>query len=150
MVKIKIHLFESVVTALMLPNSVFFIATMLLIVSLIVEQEQVVYQNIMLAYIISFILGIFLVSICFLINMKSKKEFVICDGKFRFLQNEYLIKQIVSCRYYVCKWYHIPIACLDGRGLIVIKLDSGKKIQFQIFYKDYQKLKKYINNILEG
>jgi len=34
-------------------------------------------------------------------------------------------------------------------GLIDIKLNNGKHIYFKVFYKEYQKMKIYIPNIIE-
>ena len=90
--------------------------------------------------------------ICFLLNRKSKKEFVLYDDRFKFLNREYLISQIISCKYYVCKWYAIPIAFIykqQAGGLIDMKLNTGEKVQFKVFYKDYLKLKNNIPNIVE-
>ena len=152
MLRIKLNFFESVVATLMLPNSGFIITTIVLIVSLIVKQKPIVYKGIVIAYIVCLIFAIFTLSICFIVNIKSKREFIIYNNKFQFLQHEYLIEQIHSCEYYVCKWYAIPIAFIykeQAAGLIDIRLNSGKKIQFKIFYKDYLKLKTHIKNIVE-
>ena len=152
MVRIKLDFFESVVGTLMLPNIGFVFTTMSLIISLIVEQDPIVYKGIAISYMICLILSIFMVSVCFLVNVRSKKEFIIYDDKFEFLQSKYLIEQISYCEYYVCKWYAIPIAFVykqQAAGLIDIKLNTGEKIQFKIFYRDYLKLKKYIQNIVE-
>ena len=152
MVKIKLNFFESVVAILMLPNMGFVITTMILIVSLIVKQKTIVYKGIAISYLVCLFLGILIICVCFLVNVKSKKEFIIYDNKFEFLQHRYLIEQIISCEYYVCKWYAIPIAFIykeQAAGLIDIKLISGEKIQFKVFYNDYLKLKKHIVNIIE-
>lgn len=152
MVKIKLDFFESVVATLMLPNIGFVMATIILIVSLIVKQKATVYKGIAILFLICFVLGVLMVLVCFLISLKSKKEFIIYDDKFEFLQHQYLIEQIISCKYYVCKWYQVPIAFIykeQAAGLIDIKLISGEKIQFKVFYNDYLKLKKHINNIIE-
>lgn len=136
----------------MLPNIGFIMTTIILIVSLIVKQKQAVYKGIAITYLICFVLGLLLVFVCFLVNLKSKKEFIIFDEKFEFLQQQYLIEQIASCEYYVCKWYQLPIAFIykeQAAGLMDIKLISGEKIQFKVFYNDYLKLKKHINNIIE-
>ena len=52
MVKIKLNLFESIVGALLLPNIGFLCTTLLLIISLIVKQEPIVYKGILISYIV--------------------------------------------------------------------------------------------------
>lgn len=152
MVKIKLNLFESIIVAITLPNAGFVLNTFVLLISLVVKQEQIVYNGITIAYIAYLILMVVMVVSCFLINVKSKKEFFLNCDRFVFLHREYSIEQIVSCEYYVCKWYAIPIAFVykqQAGGLFVIKMETGEKIMFKIFFKDYLKLKNYIKNITE-
>ena len=52
MVKIKLKLFESIVGAILLPNIGLFFTTLLLIISLIVKQEPIVYKGILISYIV--------------------------------------------------------------------------------------------------
>ncbi|MBR7100006.1 MAG: hypothetical protein IKC91_02510, partial [Clostridia bacterium] len=90
--------------------------------------------------------------ICVLVNKRSTKEFILYNDEFEFLNHKYSINQISSCEYYVCKWYALPIAFIykeQAAGLITFKLNTGEKIQFKIFYKDYLKLKNKIQNIIE-
>ena len=94
---------------------------------------------------------IFTLVICFLVNKKSIKEFVLKDSEIEFLNHTYLIDQVSSCEYYVCKWYALPIALIykqQAAGLIIFKFNSGEIIQFKIFYKDYLKLKNKFKNII--
>lgn len=151
MVKIKLKLFESIVGAVLLPNIGLFFTTLLLIISLIVRQEPIVYKGILISYIVCLSLMIFTVVICFLVNKKSTKEFILRDSEIEFLNHTYLIDQVSSCEYYECKWYALPIALIYKQqvaGLIIFKFNSGEKIQFKIFYKDYLKLKNKFKNII--
>ncbi len=151
MVKIKLKLFESVVGAILLPNIGLLFTTLLLIISLIVKQEPIVYKGILISYIVCLSLMIFTLVICFLVNKKSIKEFVLKDSEIEFLNHKYQIDQVSSCEYYICKWYALPIALIykqQAAGLIIFKFNSGEKIQFKIFYKDYLKLKNKFKNII--
>jgi len=151
MVKIKLKLFESVVGAILLPNIGLFFTTVLLIISLIVKQEPSIYKGILISYIVCLFLMILTLIICFLVNKKSTKEFIINNNEIEFLNHRYEIEQVSSCEYYVCKWYALPIAPIYKQqiaGLITFKLISGEKIQFKIFYKDYLKLKNKLKNII--
>ena len=152
MVKIKLKLFESIVGAIFLSNIVLFCTTLLFILSLIVKQEPIVYKGILISYIVCLSLLIFTLVICFLVNKKSTKEFVLNDNEIEFLNHKYLIDQVSYCEYYVCKWYALPIAIIykqQTAGLITFKFNSGEKIQCKIFYKDYLKLKNKFKNIIE-
>ena len=140
MVKIKMSLFESIVCAIILPNVGFILTTILLIISLIIKQDLIVYKGIIISYII-----------CFLVNEKSKKEFILCNGEITVFNHTYAITQISSCEYYVCKWYALPIVFIYKQqvgGLIVFRFNNGKVIQFKILYKDYLKIKNEIHNIV--
>lgn len=152
MVKIKLKLFESIVGAILLPNIGLFFTTLLLIISLIVKQEPIVYKEILISYIACISLMGLTITICFLLNQKSTKEFILNNNEIEFLNHRYGIDQISSCEYYVCKWYALPIALIykqQAAGLITFKFNFGEKIQFKIFYKDYLKLKNKFKNIIE-
>lgn len=152
MVKIKLKLFDSIVGAILFPNIGLFFTTILLIISLIVKQKPIVYKGILISYIACLSLMILTITICFFVNNKSTKEFVLINDEIEILDHKYRIEQVISCEYYVCKWYALPIAIIYKQqlaGLIIFKLDSGEKIQFKILYKDYQKIKNKFNNIIE-
>lgn len=151
MVKIKMKLFESIVGAILLPNIGLVFTTILLIISLLVEQNPVVYKGIAISYFICLTLMVFTIAVCTLVNKKSTKELILYDDEFEFLNKKYSLNQISFCEYYVCKWYAIPIAFIYKQqvaGLITFKLYTGEKFQFKIFYKDYLKLKNRIKNII--
>ena len=151
MVKIKLNLFESVVGAILLPNIGLFFTTLLLIISLIVKQEPIIYKGILISYIVCLSLMFITLIICFLVNKKSTKEFIINNNEIKFLNHMYLVDQVNFCEYYACKWYALPIALIykqQTAGLITFKFNSGEKIQFKIFYKDYLKLKNKFKNII--
>lgn len=151
MVKIKLKLFESIVGAILLPNIGLFFTTILLIISLIVKQDFIIYKGILISYIVCLSLMILTLVICFLVNKKSTKEFILNDNEIEFLNHKYGTDQVSSCEYYVCKWYALPIALIykqQAAGLITFKFNSGEKIQFKIFYKDYLKLKNKFKNII--
>ena len=152
MLKIKLNLFESIVGAIFLPNIGFLFTTVFLIISLTFEQDPIVYKGIIISYITCLSLMILTIIICVLVNKRSTKEFILYNDEFEFLNHKYSINQISSCEYYVCKWYALPIAFIykeQAAGLITFKLNTGEKIQFKIFYKDYLKLKNKIQNIIE-
>ena len=67
MVKIKLNFFESVVGAILWPNIGYAFATAFLIISLIVNQEPIVYKMIVLAYIASTLLMVISLLICILV-----------------------------------------------------------------------------------
>lgn len=150
MIKIKLNLFESILGAILFPNIGFAFTTLFLIISLIVKQKTIVYKSIIISYIICAFLMILIVTICFLANNKSAKEFILYDDRFIFLNHEYSIDKISYCEYYVCKWYAVPIAFIykqQAAGLITFRLNTGKKIQFKIFYRDYLKIRNKFQNI---
>ncbi len=152
MIKVKLNLFESIVGAILFPNFGFLLTTIILIISLVREQEIIVYKGILISYAICLSLMILSLILCFLINHKSKKELILNNDEFIFLNNKYSITQICYAEYYVCKWYALPIAPIykqQAGGLITFKLDSGEKIQFKVLYKDYLKIKNIIQNIIE-
>lgn len=151
MVKIKLNLFESVVGAILFPNIGFAFATLFLTISLIVKQEPIVYKIIAAVYIACALLMLISLLICLLLNRKSTKELIISNEDISFLGRKYLIDQISSCEYYVSKWYSLPIAFIykqQAAGLFIIKFNSGEKIQFKIFYKEYLKLKDKLRGIV--
>ena len=152
MIKIKTNLFESLAAAFILPTLVFVITTVLLIISLFTAQEQSVYRVILIAYAATFFVLAFSIAACVLISKRNGKEFIVYDGEFEFLNHKYSIGQIRYCEYYVCKWYALPIVFFykkQAAGLIVFKLDSGKKIQFKILYRDYLKIKNHLPGVIE-
>ena len=152
MIKIKLNLFESIVGAIILPNIGFLLTTIILIISLFKKQEVIVYRGIIISYVICLSLMILSLIFCFIVNHKSKKEFILNNDEFVFLNHKYAINQIRYAEYYVCKWYRLPIAPIykqQAGGLITFKLDSGEKIQFKVLYKDYLKIKNIIQNIIE-
>lgn len=151
MLKIKLNLFESICGAVFLSNIGYFSITMILIIALIGQNDALVYKGIFTAYIICLSLMVFAIAVCFLANIKSKREFILYDDSFEYIGKKYLINQISYCEYYVCKWYSIPIIFIYKQqvgGLFTIKLDTGLKINLNIFYKDYLKLKNKIPNII--
>jgi len=129
-----------------------FFTTLLLIISLIVKQEPIVYKGILISYIVCLLLMVLTITICFFANKKSTKEFILFNDEIEIFHNKYRIEQVSFCEYYVCKWYALPIALIykqQAAGLMTFKLNSGEKFQFKIFYKDYKKIKNKFNNIIE-
>ena len=138
MVKIKLKLFESIVGALLLPNIGLLFTMLLSIISLIVKQEPIIYKGILISYIVFLSLLIFTLVICFLVNKKSTKEFALKDSEIEFLNHKYLIDQVSSCEYYVCKWYALPIALIykhQAAGLITFKFNLVKKFNLKYSIK---------------
>ncbi len=152
MIKIKLNLFESIIGAILFPNIGFLLTTIILIISLFKKQEVIVYKGILISYAICLSLMIFALMLCFIINHKSKKEFILNNNEFVFLNHKYTTNQIRYAEYYVCKWYTLPIVFIYKQqvgGLITFELDSGEKIKFYVLYKDYLKIKNRIPNIIE-
>ncbi len=151
MIKIKLNLFESIIVAILLPNAGILLTTMILIISSFKKQDVIVYQGILISYLICLTIMILSLIICFIINHKSKKELILNNNEFIFLNKKYAINEIRYAEYYVCKWYALPIVFIykARAGLIHFEFDSGEKIDFTILYKDYLKIKKIIPNIIE-
>lgn len=151
MFKIKLNLFEGVFLATVLPNIGLIFTTLALIISLIKEQKEVVYKGIIWAYVVCLLLLVISLSICFFINKKSKKEVVFYEKYMAYINEKVNYNAIIYCEYYVCKWYAIPLAYIYKQqmgGLIIIETNNGKKYSFKIFYKDYLKIRKLIENIV--
>ena len=151
MLKIKLKLFDSIVGAILLPNIGLGFTTVLLIISLIVKQDPIIYKGILVSYIVCLSLMFFTITLCFIANKNSTKEFILDNDEITFLNRKYPTGQVSSCEYYVCKWYALPIALIykqQAAGLITFKFNSGEKIQFKVFYKDYLKLKNKIKGII--
>lgn len=151
MVKIKLNLFESIVSVILLPNIVIFFTTILLIISLIVKQEPIIYKCLFFSYIICFSLMILMIAICLLVNNQNKNYFILKGNEIEFLDQKYEVNQVKSCEYYACKWYLLPLVPIykqQAAGLITFKFNSGEKIQFKILYGDYLKLKNIFKNII--
>ena len=151
MIKIKVNLFESILAAIFLPNLGFVCLTLFLICSLIFGQESSDYTGILIAYISCLLLMILSLIICFVVNAMSSKVFILNNDEFEYLNRKYQTNEIRYCTYYECKWYTVPIAIIykqQRAGLIRFKLNSGQKILFRIFYRDYLKLKNSLPNII--
>ncbi len=82
-----------------MPNIGLLFTTLLLIISLIVEQEPIVYKRILISYIVCLSLMVLTIAICFLTNHKSTKEFILNDSEIEFLNHKYQIEQVSSCEY---------------------------------------------------
>lgn len=145
-------MFDGIVLCTILPNAISLLTTLLLVLSLIIQQKPSVYVAIAISYSISFILLTISLIICFLINKNSTKELVLEKSRLIIFGNSYNLNEIASCEYYVCKWYAIPIAFFYKEqlgGLMEINLRSGKTIKIKILYREYMKIKKVINDIKE-
>ncbi|MBQ8371349.1 MAG: hypothetical protein IJX38_00205 [Clostridia bacterium] len=152
MTKIKLSLFEGIFACTILPNIGLIFNTALLIISLAVKQEPVVYKAIIIAYICCIALLVISLLLCFAVVRKSKNELVSDGDSFTVSGVTYSIQNIASCEYYVCKWYAIPIAFIykqQAAGLLSIKMQSGEKLNCKIMYRDFLKIKKVIKGIKE-
>ena len=130
MVKIKINLFESIVGAIFLPNIGLFFTTVLLVVSMIVKQEPIVYTILLVSYVVCLFVMFFTVAVCFLASKKSNKEFVLKNDEIEFLARRFKTDQVCYCEYHKCRWYAIPIAFIYKQqvaGLITFEFNSGEK-----------------------
>ena len=150
MFKVKLNLFDGVFLATVLPNIGLIFTTFALIISLIKEQKEEVYKGIISVYVVCLLLLAISLSICFFINKKSKKEVVFYEKYMSYINENVNYNEIIYCEYHVCKWYAIPLAYIYKQqigGLIIIKTNNGK-YSFKIFYKDYLKIRKLIENIV--
>lgn len=146
------HLFENIVACTILPNMGIIFTTIILIVSLIVKQQMIVYLCIGVSYLSSFFLLSVSLLICVVKNKYSKSVFCMDDTCFIVCNKAYPYHCICSCKYYVCKWYAIPIAFIykqQRAGLIYLKLQDGTRIQFKLLYKDYLICRSKIAHIKE-
>lgn len=153
MTKIKLNLCEGIQICTVFPNVGLICTTLFLIFTLISKQDKVVYIGIGISYLVCIALLVISLIICFIVNKNSKKELILNDDTFTIFNRTYNYNQIVSCKYYVCKWYDFvfPIFYFCGRegGLIEIKLQTVGKIRFKVLYRDYLKIKLKIPNIVE-
>lgn len=150
MIKIKLGLFEGVVVSFMLPTAIFVLTTLLLIISVCVPQSQIVYIAIVIAYLSSVILLTLSLLLCLLLSFKSKNELILNENTFQFKNKTYAYAQIDKAKYYVCKWYALPIAYFykqQAGGQVEVRLKDGEKLNFKVLYKDYLKIAKIIPNI---
>ena len=152
MVKIKLNLFESVFGCILIPCIALCFNTIILIISLFVKQQKEVYIAIILVYIFSILsLFVFLI-LCFAFVRKSKNEIIFNEDTFIFQDKIFYLENISQCKYYVCKWYLLPLAFIaksEQAGLIQIKMNNNEKIRFKVLYKDYKKIKRFIGSVEE-
>ena len=149
---IKLNRFEAVAACTFLPTVGLILTTLFSLFSLFVRQSSIVYKAIVISYIACITLLVVSLLICELAIRKSKKEFVLFETEFKYINTMYQISQIESCTYYVCKWYAIPFVYVYKHqlgGLINIRLDDGRRIKFNVLYKDYLKIKKRIGLVKE-
>ena len=152
MLKIKLNLFESVMCCILIPNTVLFFNTILLIISLFVKQQQKIYDTMIMVYIISILSLIILLFLCFTFIKKSKSEIIFNEDTFVFHNKEFYLEDISHCKYYVCKWYLLPLAFIaksEQAGLVEIRMNNNEKIRFKVLYKDYKKIKHFVRNVEE-
>lgn len=152
MKEIKLNLFEGIVSCTIFPNIGYFFTTILLSFSLIVEQKNVVYNGIAISYIVCTLLMMVSLAICFIAIRKSKKSLILADTFMVVADKKYCYNQIKRAKYYVCKWYAIPIAFIykqQQAGLVEIYVDNAKPIKLRVLYRDYLKIKSKINFIEE-
>lgn len=153
MIKIKPKYFESVLCAILVPNTGLFISIIFTILSLIVKQETIVIRAILISYVAWFSLLFINLFITVLVRAKDKNVLVCTEKEIIYLGSSYKISDIVYCKYYSCKWYLLPIAAFpiykeQLGGLIVFRFSSGEEVRIKIFYKDYLKFKKVIPDIV--
>ena len=152
MVKIKLNLFENVFGCILVPCVVLFFNTIILIISFFVKQQNEVYNAIFLVYVISILSLFALLFLCFALVKKSKNEIIFNEDTFIFQDKTFYLKNISQTKYYVCKWYLLPLAFIaksEQAGLIQIKMNNNEKIRFKVLYKDYKKIKRFIGSVVE-
>ena len=152
MVKINLNLFDHIVTCTIIPNVGVIFTTLFLIVSLFVQQKPIVYTVIGISYLIFALLLIIPILLCVIISPKNNNMLILNSSVFIIFGKTYDYDQITWSKYYVCKWYAMPIIFIYKKqlgGLFEMRLKNGEKIKFKIVYRDYLKLKSKINNIIE-
>jgi len=152
MLKIKLNLFESVLGCILFPCGALFLNSIILVISLFVKQKREVYDTIALVYAISILTLIMLLMLCFIFIKKSKNEIIFNEDTFIFQDKTFYLKNISQTKYYVCKWYLLPLAFIaksEQAGLIQIKMNNNEKIRFKVLYKDYKKIKRFIGSVEE-
>lgn len=150
MIKIKLGLFNGIEVSFILPEIGFVLTTLLGIISVCVPQDNIVYIAIGFSYLACVIILCLSLAICFLISIKSKNELLLNDNTFVFKSKTYRYDQVTLTKYYVCKWYAIPIAYFYKQqvgGLVEVKLVDGEKLNFSVMYKDFLKIEKKFPNI---
>ena len=151
---IKLNLFDGIVACTVVPNGILILNTFFLIYSLISGQASVVFVGIGISYLSCIALLVISLILCMIVNRKSKKELILNDDTFTIFNKTYDYDKIISCKYYVCKWYAVAFPVIyfykkQAGGLVEIKLQTIGKIHFKVLYRDYLKIKSKIPNIAE-
>ena len=152
MLKIKLNLFESVLGCILFPCGALFLNTIILVISLFVKQKREVYNTIALVYVISILTLVILLMLCFIFIKKSKNEITFDEDTFVFQNKTFYLENISHCKYYVCKWYLLPLAFIaksEQAGLVEIRMNNNEKIRFKVLYKDYKKIRHFLINVEE-
>ena len=151
-VKIKINLIEYYFCCLLFPIGGILFATILLIWGLFTEIDLKFINNLIIVYIFSICLAIINFIICFCSVIHTNKYVVFYEDYFFINETKetYKYKDILKCKYYICKWYNIPflyIYKMKAGGLFEIITVENEKIAFKILYNDFKKIKNKFNNI---
>lgn len=151
-IKVKIDTIEFYFCCLLFPITGIVFATFLLIWELFTEINLKFINGLIIVYICSFSLAILNFIICLFI-LKYTNRFVVFYDDY-FLINDtketFNYKDIVKCKYYICKWYFIPFLYIyksQAGGLFELTTKSNEKIKFKILYKEFKKIKEKFNNI---
>ena len=91
-----------------LPSLIFYINTLLLIISLFHNQNPLIYKIIVILYILCILIMGISMLLCFIANSNNKNILILKEKTFVIFQKEYEYSQVIFARYYVCKWYNIP------------------------------------------
>lgn len=151
-IKIKINLIEYYYCCLIFPIGGVVFATFLLIFSLFGEVDLKFINGLIIFYICCISLAIVNFLICFIVSRYTKKYVVFYENYFFINETKetYKYKDIVKCKYYICKWYFIPFYYfykMQAGGLFEIVTASNEKIEFKILYKDFKKIRNIFKKI---
>ena len=152
-VKVKLDLIEYYYCCFVFPIAGIVFATILLIWELFTIEIDLKFINgIIIIYICSIFLFIINFIICSLFSKYTNKFAIFYEDYFLINETKetYNYKDIVKCKYYICKWYFIPfwyIYKMQYGGQFEIITTTDKKIVFKILYKDFKKIKNRFHSI---
>lgn len=151
-VKVKFNLIEHYFCCILFPIAAIMFATFMLIWELFSDIDLKFINGLVIFYICCICLAIINFIVCLCVSKNTKKYAIFYEEYFFINETKesYNYNDIGKCKYYICKWYMIPfwyIYKMQAGGLFEIITTSNKKIEFQILYKDFKKIKEKFNNI---
>lgn len=151
-IKVKIDIIELYYCCLLFPIAGIIYATILLIWELFTDIDLEFIHGLIIVYICSICLAIINFIICLCFSKYTNKYAVFYEDCFMMnkTKEKYQYKDIIKCKYYICKWYFIPFYYIYKNsmgGLFEIITIEKRKIKLKILYKDFKKIKDKFDNI---